>query len=121
MGNTPPSIRKVSDLVHITVANTPTLIYTLSLNRTAKVKKVMLMNYTGANDFVTFGQGPGAPGPAFVAHMPAIVVVALLDGISSEWELPEYVFEADIYALVPAASGVAPATPVDVMIETEES
>ena len=113
-----PNLRKVSDIVHIVAAFTPTLIYTLSAGRTAKIKKVQFMNYTAANDFVTFGQGAGL---AFVAHMPALVAIALLDAQFSEWELPEYNFEANIYAMVPAGSGAAPGTPIDVMIEVEES
>lgn len=110
-------IRKVSDLVHIVAATTPTLIYTLSEGRTAKIKKVMLMNNTAVNDFVTFGQGAGG---AFVAHMPAIVVIANLDGDMGELELPEYEFEANIYAQVPVGSVVTGGTPVDVQIEVDE-
>jgi len=112
-----PSVRKVSDLVHIVIANNPTLIYTLSVGRTAKIKKVQLMNYTAANDFVTFGQGAGL---GFLAHMPALVTIALLDAQFSEWEIPQYEFEANIYAVVPVGSIVAPGTPVDVLIEVEE-
>ena len=111
------SIRKTSDLVHIIAAATPTLIYTLSQGRTAKIKKVMLMNYTAANDFVTFGEGAGI---AFVPGMPAIVAVANLDEQLGEWDIPQYEFETNIYAQVPAGSAVGALTPLDVLVETEE-
>jgi len=108
------SIRKTSQLVLIAAAATDTLIYTLSQGRTARIKKIMLMNNTGVNDTVIFGEVIAA---AWTPRMPAIYVLTPFDEQLGEWEIPQYEFCSDIYA---RSAGAGVGTTLDVMIEVEE-
>ena len=110
----PTKTRQTSDLVSIAAAAANTLIYTLSQGRTAKIKKIMLMNNTGANDTVVFGEvilGVWTP------RLPAVYVLTPFDEQLGEWEIPEYEFETNIFARS-ANAGVG--TTLDVTIEVEE-
>jgi len=115
-------IRHTSQLVHITAAAPANfLIYTLSTGRTARVKKIMLMNNTVNNDHVVLGEMvtvPPAP-PAFVARMPAVYVLAGFDERVFEYELPDFEFTSNIYAQADSA-GLAALTPEDIIIEVTE-
>jgi len=108
------SIRKTSQLVNIVAAAANTLIYTLSQGRTARIKKIMLMNNTGVNDTVTFGELIAA---AWTPRMPEIYVLTPFDEQLGEWEIPQYEFCSDIYARSANAGAVAP---MSVLIEVEE-
>jgi len=111
----PTKTRHTSDLVSIAAAAFNTLIYTLSQGpRTAKIKKIMLMNNTGANDTVIFGEVIGG---VWTPRLPAVYVLTPFDEQLGEWEIPEYEFETDIYARS-ANAGVG--TTLDVTIEVEE-
>lgn len=110
------SIRKTSQLVSIIAAGAPpTLIYTLSQGRTARIKKIMLMNNTGGVDTVIFGEGAAA---AWAPRMPAVYMLAGFDEQLDEWQIPQYEFQTDIYA-ISANAGAAPAT-MDILLELEE-
>lgn len=109
----PTHVRKTSQLVHI-VAAAATLIYTLSEGATAKIKKIMLMNNTGVNDLVIFGTNVGG---VWVAMMPEIYVITPFDEQLGEGEIPQIIFETDIYAQSANAGAV---TPLDVLIEVDE-
>jgi len=109
-------IRKTSALVNVIAAGTPTLVYTLTQGRTAKIKKIMLFNNTANNDEVTFGQGAGV---AFAASMPAVLVLAGFDEQLSEWEVPQFEFVTNIYVSCNSA-GLAALTPESVQIEVED-
>ena len=108
------SIRKTSQLVSIAAAATDTLIHALSQGRTAKIKKIMLMNNTGANDTVIFGELIAA---VWTPRLPEIYILTPFDEQLGEWEIPQYEFCSDIYARS-ANAGVG--TTLDVMIEVEE-
>lgn len=108
------SIRKTSQLVGIAAAGAEALIYTLSQGRTAKIKKVMLMNNTAANDTVIFGEVIAA---AWTPRMPGIYVLTPFDEQLHEWQIPEYEFQSNIYARS-ATAGVG--TTEDILIEVEE-
>lgn len=110
----PTKTRHTSDLVSITAVATNTLIYTLSQGRTAKIKKIMLMNNTGANDTVVFGEVIAG---VWTPRLPAIYVLQPFDEQLHEWQIPAYEFETDIYAR--SANALA-ATTMDVSIEVEE-
>jgi hypothetical protein len=112
----PTSIRMANSqgLVQIAAAATNTLVHTLSTGRTAKIKKIMLMNNTGVNDTVTFGELVAG---AWTQRLPAIYVLTPFDEQISEWEIPEFIFQSDIYA---RSAGAGAATPEDVLIEVEE-
>jgi len=111
----PTSTRKTSQLVHIVAVATDTLIYTLSQGRTAKIKKIMLMNNTLANDQVVFGELIAA---AWTPRLPAIYVLTPFDEQLGEWEIPQYEFQSNIYARS-ANAGVG--TTLDVLIEVSET
>jgi len=108
------SIRKTSQLVLIAAAATDTLIYTLSQGRTAKIKKIMLMNNTGVNDTVIFGELIAA---AWTPRLPEIYILTPFDEQLGEWEIPQYEFCSDIYA---RSAGAGVGTTLDVLIEVEE-
>lgn len=109
------SIRKTSQLVSIVAAGAPpTLICALSQGRTARIKKIMLMNNTGVNDTIIFGELVAG---AWTPRMPEIYILTPFDEQLGEWEIPQYEFQTDIYAISAGAGG---ATPLDVLIEVEE-
>lgn len=109
------SIRKTSQLVSIDAAGAPpTLIYALSQGRTAKIKKIMLMNNTTVNDTIIFGEGAAG---AWTPGMPAIYILTPFDEQLGEWEIPQHEFATDIYAI---SAGAGAGTTLDVMIEVEE-
>ena len=111
----PTRIRKTSQLVSIAAAGAPpTLIYTLSQGRTAKIKKIMLMNNTGVDDTHIFGEGAAG---AWTPGMPAIYIITPFDEQLGEWEIPQHEFQTDIYAI---SAGAGVGTTLDVMIEVEE-
>ena len=112
----PTSIRKANSqgLVQIAAAAANTLIHTLGQGRTAKIKKIILMNNTGVNDNVVFGELVAG---VWTPRLPAIYVLTPFDEQISEWELPEFIFESAIYARS-ATAGVG--TTEDVLIEVEE-
>jgi len=101
-------------LVQIAAAAANTLIHTLSQGRTAKIKKIMLMNNTGVNDTVIFGELVAG---AWTPRLPAIYVLTPFDEQLSEWEVPEFIFESAIYARSATAGA---GTTEDVLIEVEE-
>jgi len=110
----PTTTRHTSDLIQIAAAAANALIYTLSQGRTAKIKKIMLMNNTGFNDTVVFGEvilGVWTP------RLPAVYVLTPFDERLREWEIPEYEFESNIWARS-ANAGIG--TTMDVSIEVEE-
>jgi len=110
----PTRIRKTSQLVSIAAAAAEALIYTLSQGRTARIKKIMLMNNTGANDQVIFGELVAG---AWTPRMPAIYVLTPFDEQLDEWQIPQFEFQSNIYARS-ATAGVG--TTEDVLIEIEE-
>jgi len=110
----PTKTRHTSDLVQIAAPAANTLIYTLSQGRTAKIKKIMLLNNTGANDTVVFGEVIGG---VWTPRLPAVYVLTPFDEQLGEWEIPEYEFETNIWARS-ANAGVG--TTMDVSIEVEE-
>ncbi|GAI13701.1 unnamed protein product, partial [marine sediment metagenome] len=114
--------RHTSPLVHITAAAPANfLIYTLSAGRTARIKKIMLMNNTVNVDHVILGEMvtiPPAPA-AFVARLPAVYVLAGFDERVFEYELPEFEFTSNIYVQADSA-GLAALTPEDIIVELEE-
>ena len=110
----PTRTRHTSDLVSIAAAAANTLIYTLSQGRTAKIKKIMLMNNTGANDTIVFGEVIGG---VWTPRLPAVYVLTPFDEQLHEWQIPEYEFETNIFARS-ASAGVG--TTLDVTIEVEE-
>jgi len=110
----PTRTRKTSQLVSIAAAGAEALIYTLSQGRSAKIKKVMMMNNTGVNDEVIFGELIAA---AWTPRMPELYILTPFDEQLSEWEIPEYEFHSDIYARS-ANAGVG--TTLDIMLEVEE-
>jgi hypothetical protein len=112
----PTSIRKANSqgLVQIAVAAANTLIHNISQGRTAKIKKIMLKNNTGANDTVTFGEVILG---AWTPRLPSIYVLTPFDEQISEWEVPEFIFESTIFARS-ATAGVG--TTEDILIEVEE-
>jgi len=109
-------VRKTSQLVSIAAAGAgnEALIYTLSQGRTAKIKKIMLMNNTGANDTVIFGEVIAA---VWTPRMPEIYILTPFDEQLSEWEIPQYEFQSNIYARS-ANAGVG--TTMDVLIEVDD-
>lgn len=111
----PTRTRKTSQLVSIDATGAEALIHTLSAGRTARIKKIMLMNNTGVHDLVTFGDL--VTGAAWTARMPDIYILTPFDEQLNEWEIPQYEFQGDIYARS-AQAGVG--TTEDVMIEVEE-
>jgi len=110
----PTSTRKTSQLVQIAAAGAEALIYTLSQGRTAKIKKIMLMNNTGVNDQVIFGEVIAG---AWTPRMPAIYVLTPFDEQLSEWEIPQYEFQGNIWA---RSAGAGVGTTLDCLIEVEE-
>jgi len=110
----PTSTRKTSQLVQIAAAGAEALIYTLSQGRTAKIKKIMLMNNTGVNDQVVFGELIAA---AWTPRMPAIYVLTPFDEQLGEWEIPQFEFQSNIYA---RSAGAGVGTTLDCLIEVEE-
>lgn len=106
-------VRATSGIISIAIAATDTLIYTLGTGRTARIKKIMLMNNTLANDTVIFGELVAA---AWTPRLPAIYVISPFDEQLGEWEIPCFEFETDIYARS-ATAGVG--TTEDVCIELE--
>ena len=110
----PTRTRHTSDLVQIAAAAANTLIYTISPGRTAKIKKLMLMNNTGINDTVVFGEVIGG---VWTPRLPAVYVLTPFDEQLGEWEIPEYEFETNIWARS-ANAGVG--TTLDITIEVEE-
>jgi len=110
----PTRIRKTSQLVSIAAAAAEALIYTLSQGRTARIKKIMLMNNTGANDQVIFGELVAG---AWTPRMPAIYVLTPFDEQLDEWQIPQFEFQSNIYARS-ATAGVG--TTEDVLLELEE-
>jgi hypothetical protein len=110
----PTRVRKTSQLVQIAAAAANALIYTLSQGRTAKIKKIMLMNNTGVNDDVVFGEIVAG---AWTPRLPAVHVLTPFDEQLGEWEIPQYEFQSNIYARS-ATAGVG--TTEDVLIEVEE-
>ncbi|GAI33093.1 unnamed protein product, partial [marine sediment metagenome] len=89
---------------------------TLSQGRTAKVKKIMLMNNTVNVDHVILGEIVGV---TWTPRLPAVYVLAGFDERVFEYELPQFEFTSDIYARGDSA-GLAPATPEDLVVEVEE-
>lgn len=112
----PASIRKANSqgLVQIAAAAANTLVHTLGQGRTAKIKKITLMNNTGVNDVVTFGEVVAG---VWTQRLPGISVLTPFDEQLSEWEIPEFMFETNIFARS-ATAGVG--TTEDVLIEVEE-
>jgi hypothetical protein len=62
------------------------LVHTLSVGRTAKLRKIMWSNNTGAAGTLQFGTVSGTP--AFVGLMPLITCLNGFDGELNETELP---------------------------------
>jgi hypothetical protein len=108
------SIRKTSQLVLIAAAAANTLIYSLSQGRTARIKKIMLMNNTGVNDQVVFGELVAG---VWTPRLPAVYVLTPFDEQLHEWQIPQFEFQSNIYARS-ATAGVG--TTEDVLIEVEE-
>lgn len=108
-------VRATSALVSIAAAAAEALIYTLRTGRTARIKKIMLMNNTGAPDTVIFGELVAA---AWTPRLPAIYVINPFDEQLGEWEIPAFEFTSDIYARS-ATAGVG--TTEDIIIELELS
>jgi len=107
-------IRKTSQLVAIAAPAANTLIHTLSQGRTARIKKIMLMNNTGVNDTVVFGELVGG---VWTPRMPAVYVLTPFDEQLDEWQIPQYEFQSDIYA---RSAGAGVGTTEDCLIEVEE-
>ena len=116
MPEKPTSIRKANSqgLVQIVAPAANTLIHTLSQGRTAKIKKIMLMNLTGVDDTVVFGELVGG---VWTPRLPGIYVLAPFDEQISEWEVPDFIFESAIFARSATAGA---ATPEQVLLEVEE-
>ena len=116
MPEKPTSIRKANSqgLVQIVAAATNTLVHTLSQGRTARIKKIMLMNLTGADDTVVFGEMVGG---VWTPRLPGIYVLTPFDEQISEWEVPDFIFESAIFARSATAGA---ATPEQVLLEVEE-
>ena len=111
---TPTYVRKTSQLVQVAAGAAEALLFTLSAGRTAKIKKIMIMNNTGANDQVSLGELVAA---AWTQRMPAIYVLTPFDEQLGEQEIPQYEFESDIYVRS-ANAGVG--TTLDILIEVDE-
>lgn len=108
------TVRKVSRLVSIVAAATNTLIYTITTGRTARIKKIMLMNNTGVNDQVIFGEVIAG---AWTPRMPAVYVLTPFDEQLDEWQIPQFEFETNIWA---RSAGAGAITTMDVLIEVDE-
>ncbi len=106
-------IRETSGIVNIVAAATDTLIFTLGVGITARIKKIMLMNNTGANDLVTFGELVAA---AWTPRLPDIYILTPFDEQLGEWEIPAFEFTSNIYARSATAGAV---TTESVCIEVE--
>ena len=106
-------IRATSELVNIEAAATDTLIFTLGVGRTARIKKIMLMNNTGVNDTVIFGELVAA---AWTPRLPAIYILTPFDEQLGEWEIPAFEFTSNIYVRSATAGAV---TTEDCLIEVE--
>lgn len=74
----------------------------------------MLMNNTGVNDTVIFGELVGG---VWTPRMPEIYVLTPFDEQLSEWEIPQYEFCSDIYA---RSAGAGVGTTMDILLELEE-
>ena len=110
----PTRIRKTSQLVLIAAPGAEALIYTLSQGRTARIKKIMLMNNTGVNDTVIFGELVAA---AWTPRMPEIYILTPFDEQLGEWEIPQYEFCSNIYA---RSANAGAGTTMDILLELEE-
>ena len=106
-------IRATSELVNIDGVLAQDLIYTLGTDIKVRIKKIMLMNNTGVNDTVIFGELVAA---AWTPRLPAIYILTPFDEQLGEWEIPAFEFTSDIYARS-ATAGVG--TTEDVTIEIE--
>ena len=105
--------RETSGIVSIAAAGAEALIFTLGTGRTARIKKIMLMNNTGVNDQVIFGELVAA---VWTPRLPAIYILTPFDEQLGEWEIPAFEFTSDIYARSATAGAV---TTEDVIIELE--
>lgn len=76
------------------------LVHTLSVGRTAKLRKVMWSNNTGAGGFIQFGTVTGTP--AFVGLMPLITCPNGFDGELNEADLPVVEWKVWVNAAVVA-------------------
>lgn len=113
-----PSVITVpgAGLVSITVVSTPTTLYTITPNRTARIKKIMWFNRSNVGGLLQIGFG------AFTQIFPSIMILAGLDGELTEDMIPSYWFRqfGSATANIVGQMVNAGAIPVDVFIEVEE-
>lgn len=106
-------VRATSVIVTIDGVLAQDLIFTLGVDIHARIKKIMLMNNTGANDLVTFGEVIAA---VWTPRLPAIYILTPFDEQLDEWSIPAFEFTSNIFARS-ATAGVG--TTEDVCIEVE--
>ena len=80
-------------LVTTTAVATGDLVHTLSVGASAKIRKIMWSNNTGANMTLIFGTNTNAG--VFAPLFPTITAINGFDGELTEDEIPEVIFNVD--------------------------
>jgi len=108
-------IPAVSPIASIIAAATGTLVHTLPATRTCRARKIHIFNHNAATANVSLGTGLAG---LFVPAMVAWQVLAGMDLIVEEGQIPDFEFTANVTASSNVA-GAAPAN-VEIQIEVEE-
>jgi hypothetical protein len=80
-------------LVTTTAVATGDLLHTLSVGASAKIRKIMWSNLTGGN--ITLILGTNTNAGVFVPLFPTIQAVTGFDGVLTEREIPDVIFNVD--------------------------
>lgn len=88
------NIPNSSGLVTTTAVATGDLVHTLSTGASAKIKKIMWSNNTGAPITLIFGTEIYAAA-TFVAYMPTIMCISGFDGELTEDQIPDVIWRID--------------------------
>ena len=108
----PAEVRKAASVVSIVAALTSTTIWTLSTGRTAKLRKLTILNRTANAILLEIGETVLG---AFTPRLPQLYCPAGVTVLLQETEIPGFIFESSIIAQASAAG----AAPADVRVTPE--
>ena len=83
-----------SGLVTTTAVVTGDLVHTLSVGASARIRKIMFSNNTGANITLIFGTQQFAAA-VFIASLPTIMCITGFDGELTEDQIPDVIWRID--------------------------
>lgn len=105
----------------VTTTAGPDLCHTLPTGRTARIRKIMAYNNTGAGVTLIFGTQTNAVAPGWIPLLPTLLAINGLENVWLEEDLPPVEFVPDTSALAAGLTGniLVQASAVGVLIRLE--